>query len=82
MGLVTCRVDSFFKIYQTTIPMNVDTLIEEVALPGVKTPSTKENVKEDIKLNGRPVYLFRSLFNEMSLLGSDLMVEPFDGDDF
>ena len=61
--------------------MNVDTL-EEVALQGVKTPTLKKSVKEDIDLNGRPVYLFRSLINEMSLLGSDLMVEPYDGDDF
>ncbi len=81
MGLVTCRVDSFFKIYQTTIPMNVAT-IEKGTVQSVQVPQVKNGTSEDIRQNGRPVYLYRSLFNEMSLLGSDLMVEPYDEDDF
>ena len=31
---------------------------------------------------GTPVYLYRSLFAEMSQLGSDLMVEPYDEVDY
>lgn len=45
-----------------------------------KVKSAHRTVGKEAK--DTPVYLYRSLFAEMSQLGSNLIVEPFDEDDY
>lgn len=60
----------------------MNAIVEVATVQSVHEPIVKSRKDEEISTNGRPVYLYRSLFNEMSLLGSDLMVEPYDEGDF
>jgi|GEM_PF-2872664 len=50
---------------------------KEVALlrPIIKN---KEFGKKELEDQGKPVYHFRSMFADMSKMGSDLMVETYD----
>ncbi len=52
-----------------------NTVIEQISISG-------EQKVQDSEYQGSPVYLFRSLFTEMSQLGLDLTVEPFDDIDY
>ena len=45
------------------------------------TTLTEKKFKE-AEYNGKPVFHFRSMLSDMSQLGSDLTVEPFDDFDF
>lgn len=45
-----------------------------------KSKTTRKAVSAETK--DTPVYLYRSLFAEMSQLGSNLIVEPFDEDEY
>ena len=59
----------------------MNALLEKRKSVAVARPQIRKNVREELPNNGNPVYLYRTLFNEMSLMGSDLMVEPHDEDD-
>ena len=57
-------------------------LVENNVLTTAIQSEVAQKFQKDLHVNGSPVYTFRRLINEMSLTGSDLMVEPFDDSDF
>ena len=55
---------------------------EIAAAQSVQRVTTKKRSNQDITQYGSPVYTYRSLFNEFSQLGSDLVVESYGEDEF